>query len=155
MVGSGMFNFLNLRLRQIMGTRELFGGISIICVGDLFQLKPVFDKWIFQNSQMAYSALASNIWTDNFTMFELTEIMRQKDDKKFAELLNRMREGKHTKHDIANLNRRVLKVKQKEKNYRTNISYLCPTNASVDDHNNAIYNIFLKVIKLRLKLLTL
>ena len=64
---------------------------------------------------MAYSALASNIWTDNFTMFELTEIMGQKDDKKFAELLNRMREGKHTKHDIANLNRRVLKVKQKEK----------------------------------------
>ena len=51
MVGSGMFNFLNLRLQQIRGTKEPFGRISLITVGDLFQLKPVFDKWIFENSQ--------------------------------------------------------------------------------------------------------
>ena len=38
MVGSGMFNFLNLRLHQIMGTNEPFGGINLITVGDLFQL---------------------------------------------------------------------------------------------------------------------
>ena len=49
-VGSGMFNFLNLRLQQIMGTNKPFDGVSIISVGDLFQLKPVFDKWIFENS---------------------------------------------------------------------------------------------------------
>lgn len=36
--------------------------------------------------------LATNLWTDLFKMFELTEIMRQKDDKDFAELLNRLRE---------------------------------------------------------------
>ena len=49
MVGSSMFNFLDLRLQQIMETNEPFGhgGISLITVGDLFQLKPVFDKWIF------------------------------------------------------------------------------------------------------------
>ena len=35
MVGSGMFNFLNLRLQQIMGTNEPFGGISLVTVGDL------------------------------------------------------------------------------------------------------------------------
>jgi hypothetical protein len=50
MVGSAMFNFLDLRLQQIMGTK-LFGGCSIITVGDLFQLKPVFYNWIFENSQ--------------------------------------------------------------------------------------------------------
>ena len=38
MVGSAMFNFLDLRLQQIMGTKEPFGGLSIITVGDLFQL---------------------------------------------------------------------------------------------------------------------
>ena len=64
MVGSGMFNFLNLRLQQIMGNKEPFGGISLITVGDLFQLKPVFDKWIFENSQIGYDALASNIWAE-------------------------------------------------------------------------------------------
>jgi len=95
MVGNGMFNFLNLRLQQIMGTKEPFGGVSLITVGDLFQLKPVFDKWIFENSQNDYGDLASNIWTEYFNLFELTEIMRQKDDKEFAELLNRLREGRH------------------------------------------------------------
>ena len=81
MVGSGMFNFLNLRLQQIMGTNEPFGEISLVTVGDLFQLKPVFDKWIFENSQSGYNEFAANIWTEYFTLFELTEIMRQKDDK--------------------------------------------------------------------------
>ena len=48
MVGSGMFNFLDLRLQQIMGTKEPFGGLSIITIGDLFQLKPAFDHCIFE-----------------------------------------------------------------------------------------------------------
>ena len=64
MVGSGMFNFLNLRLKQIMGTDKPFGRISLVTVGDLFQLKPVFDKWIFENSQSAYNEFATNIWTE-------------------------------------------------------------------------------------------
>ena len=34
-----------------MGTKEPFGGLSIIIVGDLLQLKPVFDHWIFENSK--------------------------------------------------------------------------------------------------------
>ena len=54
MVGSGMFNFINLRLLQIMGSKLPFGGVSIIAVGDLFQLQPVFDKWIFENSNKYY-----------------------------------------------------------------------------------------------------
>ena len=32
MVGGGMFNFLNLRLQQIMGNKEPFGGITVITV---------------------------------------------------------------------------------------------------------------------------
>jgi hypothetical protein len=33
-------------------------------------------------------------------MFGLSEVMRQRDDKNFAEILNRIREGKHTEADI-------------------------------------------------------
>ena len=110
MAGGGMFNFLNLRLQQIMGNKEPFGGISLITVGDLFQLKQVFDKWILENSQIGYDALASNIWAEYFTLFELTEIMSQKDDKEFTELLNRLGEGKHSKDDIALLKQRFLKT---------------------------------------------
>ena len=122
MVGSGMFNFLNLRLQQIMGNKEPFGGVSLITVGDLFQLKPVFDKWIFENSQIGYDALASNIWAEYFNI-ESTEIMRQKDDKEFAELLNRLREGKHSKGDIALLKQRFLNVRPEEDNYPFNITH--------------------------------
>ena len=33
-------------------------------------------------------------------MHDLTEIMRQKEDKRFAELLNRLREGCQTTEDL-------------------------------------------------------
>lgn len=73
-----------------------FGGVSLITVGDLFQLQPVFDRWIFENSDTNYTPLATNLWQTYFEMYELTQIMRQKEDKLFAELLNRLREGKHS-----------------------------------------------------------
>ena len=41
-------------------------------------------------------------------MFELNEIMRQKDSKVFAELLNRLPQGKHTESDILKLKGRVI-----------------------------------------------
>ena len=93
MVGNGMFNFLNLQLQQIMGNKPPFGNLSLMTVGYLLQLKPVFDKLIFENTSDSYSALATNIWKEYFTLFELTEITRQKDDKEFAELLNRLSEN--------------------------------------------------------------
>lgn len=141
MVGSGMFNFLNLRLQQIMGTKEPFGGISVITVGDLFQLKPVFDRWIFENPNTCYSKLATNLWKDFFTLFELTEIMRQKDDRHFAQLLNRLREGKHSEGDIESLKLRLLHIKPEEEDYPMNTTHLFTTNASVDRHNNDLYNL--------------
>ena len=79
-----------------MGSKEPFGGVSVIAVGDLFQLRPVLDAWIFENSKKGYSPLAANIWQQHFQMFELLEVMRQKEDKYFAETLNRIREGEHT-----------------------------------------------------------
>lgn len=108
MVGSKMFNFINCRLQAIMGNQKLFGGVSIIAVGDLYQLKPVMDSWIFSYSSNEYGAIASNLWQDNFRLFELHEIMRQKDDHEFAKLLNRLREGLHTPDDITTLKSRIV-----------------------------------------------
>ena len=61
-----------------MGTNEPFGGLSLVTVRDFFQLKPVFDKWIFENFQSGYNKFATNIWTEYFTHFELTEINETK-----------------------------------------------------------------------------
>ena len=40
---------LNNRLKDIKGCREDFGGVSIIAIGDLFQLESVMDAYIFKD----------------------------------------------------------------------------------------------------------
>ena len=104
-VGSTMFNVqINNRLKDIKGSTADFGGVSIIAIGDLFQLEPVMDRYIFKNlDNSEYAIFAPNKWQEHFNIFELEEIMRQRDSKVFAEILNRLREGKHTKEDILKL----------------------------------------------------
>ena len=126
MVGNGMFNFLNVRLQQVLGTKMPFGGVSLITVGDLFQLQPVFDRWIFENNHTNYTLLAINLWQTYFEMYELHQ-MRQKEDKLFAELLNRLREGNHSQADINMLNQRC--VTNISKNQYTYLTHLFVTNA--------------------------
>lgn len=46
-VGRGMLNFINLRLQEIKGCPRPFGDVSVLAVGDLYQLKPVLDSWVF------------------------------------------------------------------------------------------------------------
>jgi len=99
MVSNNKLSFIDQRLQQLTGRRIPFGGISIIAVGDLFQLKPVADTWIFQDLSRDASALSPNLWKEHFKMFELTEIMRQKDDFEFAQMLNRLRIHKLTEQD--------------------------------------------------------
>ena len=110
MVGSTMFNVqLNNRLKDIKGSKEDFGGINVIAIGDLFQLEPVMDRYIFKNLDNSdYAILAPNKWQEHFKMFELDQTMRQKDSKVFAEILNRLREGKHTQDDILKMKQRII-----------------------------------------------
>ena len=50
MVGSTMFNVqINNRLKDIKGSKEDFGDVGIIAIGDLFQLEPVMDRYIFKD----------------------------------------------------------------------------------------------------------
>lgn len=138
MVGRNMFNFINLRLQEIAGTNTLFGGVSIIAFGDLFQLKPVMDSWIFCQSTAGCSLhnIASNIWADNFCLFELDEIMRQKDDLAFAQLLNRLREGNHVIDDIENLETRcICQDKCQRSETVSKMPHLYTTRAEVGSHN--------------------
>ena len=139
MVGNTMFNIqINNRLKDIKGSREFFGGVSIIALGDLFQLEPVMDSYVFKNMKNAeYAALAPNIWQELFTMFELDEIMRQRDSKAFAEILNRLREGNHTPEDIAKLKQRC--ISENCPNYPLDIPHLFIQNSKVDEFNNKVH----------------
>ena len=71
MVGRGMLNFINLRLQEIKGCTRSFGGISILAVGDLFQLKPVCDAWVFSQEykKTELESIGTNVWIDLFEIF--------------------------------------------------------------------------------------
>lgn len=104
MVGSSMFNIqINKRLQDIMGNKSDFGGVSITAIRDLFQLQPVFDRYLFDSLETPYGPLACNLWNKHFTMFELHKIMRQKESKTFTQILNHLREGLYTHEDIDKL----------------------------------------------------
>ena len=84
-----MFAQMDGRLREIMNSVQPFGGVHVLLVGDLFQLQPVAGSWIFN----VKNPLELQLWKNYVKCYELTEIMRQKDDREFAELLNRLRTG--------------------------------------------------------------
>ena len=140
MVGNAMLSFLYLRLQEIKGNREPFGGVHMILVGDLFQLRPVGDGWIFVNHSGDYASLAPNLWQTYFTMFELTEIMRQKNDTPFAEMLNRIREGRQTEEDSRVLSSRSITSDIAKYQELRHVLHLFPCNFSVDAHNMDVYD---------------
>ena len=77
MVGNTTLLHIHQRLKEIFGTSsKLFAGISIIAVGDLYQLPPIKKKAVFDSYKIESHNLC-HPWSV-FKMIELTEIMRQK-----------------------------------------------------------------------------
>lgn len=104
MAGTKMFHWVDQRMRQIKGVNKPFGGVSVLVVGDLNQLAPVGDKKVFVpydpgNSGIGNLFEISELWKE-FSYYELTEIMRQKDEVKFIEALNHLASGDMTEEDI-------------------------------------------------------
>ena len=140
MVGNTMFNIqIDNRLKDIKGSSLPFGGVSIIAIGDLFQLQPVMDNYIFKDmDNLGYGILAPNIWQELFKMYELHEIMRQRESKQFAEMLNRLREGKQTEDDIIAFKERILK--SHSEHYPMDAPHLFIQNAKANDFNERAHN---------------
>ena len=138
--GSAMFNVqINDRLKDIKGSKQDFGGVSIVAIGDLLQLESVMDKYIFKNPENSeYAVLAPNKWQENFKMFESQEIMRQKDSKIFAEILNRLREGKHTNKDIMKLKERL--IVENSIDNPIDVPHLFIQNKKVNEFNKRVHN---------------
>ena len=96
------------------------------------------DRYVFKDMKDSeYGALSPNLWKELFTMFELQEIMRQRESKQFAEILNRLREGNHTTDDIAKLKERC--ISENCRDYPTDIPHLFIQNSKVDEWNNRVH----------------
>ncbi|CAF4902863.1 unnamed protein product, partial [Rotaria magnacalcarata] len=135
MVGFTMFQHVDARLQQIMRTKKPFGGISVIVLGDFNQLRPVGDKYIFQFNN-SYNALVDNPLRSMFELFELTEIMRQKDDKSFAIALSNIAKGTMTLEDINLLKSRIVSTENLE--MIEDAIMIFRSNAEVDAYNTKV-----------------
>ena len=81
-----------------MASNEPFGGISLVCFGDLLQLPPVKGNHPFMSvsfweaKQRLVSVASMDLW-QTFTYDELTINMRQSRDVRYGDLLSRARVG--------------------------------------------------------------
>ncbi|KAL6455400.1 hypothetical protein MHYP_G00361440 [Metynnis hypsauchen] len=129
MVDHKLLAYVHGRLRQIKqaGDYSPFGKVSIIAVGDFYQLGPVKGKLLYTEHA------GVNLWQDHFSLAELTDIMRQKDTE-FAELLNRLRKRKRgevlPEQDI-----NMLKQCETGEGQDSTDLHIYATNEEVDDHN--------------------
>lgn len=95
------------------------------------------DGYVFKNiDNTEYGVLAPNLWNLYFKMFELQEIMRQRESKVFAEILNRLREGKQTPQDILIFKERVIE----ENSVYLDVPHLFIENCQVNAFNDRVHN---------------
>ncbi|XP_062576240.1 uncharacterized protein LOC134238134 [Saccostrea cucullata] len=90
MVYKKLLFYIHERLVQIKKCKEPFGGVSVIAVGDFYQLPPVKQR----KDERLYAKNTSypvDYWRDFFKIIELNEVMRQRQDVPFATALNCLR----------------------------------------------------------------
>ena len=136
MVGNTMLKLIHLHLQEAKGNKLPFGGVNIICVGDLYQLQPVMQSYIFMDISTEYGPLATNLWKEYFTIFELTEVMRQKDDDKWKQVLSKIRVCDHTLADIQLIVTREISEEESLKMIDT--PHLFPTQDGVLEFNQVV-----------------
>ena len=142
MVGANMLLEIHKRLQQVKAVLPdvTFGGVSILAVGDLYQLPPVCQSPVFSTVNDSYAKLyrSGSLWVDEFQMVELDEIMRQRGDSQFCELLCRVRTAECTDDDIAILKSREITPDMSE--YPFHALHVYRLNIDVDEHNILMLN---------------
>ena len=87
---------MNHRLKDIFNLPNLpFAGRSILAVGDFHQLHPIRAMLVYASSldgDYPGSYIANDLWR-LFNFAELTEIIQQRGDKHFIDILNKLRVG--------------------------------------------------------------
>ena len=113
MCRADLIDGIDYALRVNRETDEPFGGVQMAFFGDLCQLPPVVEKEAMKVLRKKYRTpyfFSAKVF-DDFDMkyIELLKIYRQIDPP-FIELLNRIRDKRHTEEDLKLLNTRVRKI---------------------------------------------
>ena len=136
MVRADLFDSIDLSLKKNRKNEKPFGGVQIVLFGDVMQLDPVVnsdDKEVMEKFYPSgpFFFNSKSYSKKDFKQIELTKIFRQS-DKKFVNLLNKIRMNKLQNDDLSILNKQLIKSDQVSKN----TIILAPTNRKVDDINN-------------------
>ena len=138
MVSAKQLSYIHGRLQQIKGASNMsyFGNVSILAVGDFCQLPPVR-----AGLPICYphKEILKDLWNPHFRKWELTQIMRQRDDKLLAEFLNRLRTREKdqplTANDESVLKSRVVR-KDNKLSAPSDASHIYARNTDVTRHND-------------------
>ena len=91
---------------------------------------------IFLDLDKGASSLPQTLWKEHFIMYELVDIMRQRDDLEFARLLNRLRLNDMTDDDKTMLQTRY--VDHDTGDYPKDALFV--ENVFVNEHNDHVLN---------------
>ena len=69
MVSKELFAYVHWRFQQIKGNKKPFGGMSVLAVGDFYQLPPLGKA----KPLCVYEEGGLDVWKDNFQMVNLTD----------------------------------------------------------------------------------
>jgi hypothetical protein len=106
-------------------------------ISDLRQLRPVAANYVFGNLKGELGHLIGNPLWESFSCYELTEIMRQRDDAAFAEALNRLAKCDLTLSDIEMFKGRQTNVTEAPPSAAIRLFY---SNKDVDEYNEKCLN---------------
>ncbi|KAL5259662.1 hypothetical protein ACHWQZ_G009943 [Mnemiopsis leidyi] len=164
MVSNIMLMYINLRLQEVFGESEFFGGKCVIVFGDLLQLPPVKGQPVFEelNSKDIQKltgglSISLNLW--RFFQFDELRINQRQagaQNSSWSTILSRIRIGTQSPADIELIKSRLIQfplleppspkaylaslIKEYEKIEKNDASVVCllPTVAMVNTFNDAI-----------------
>ena len=132
LIKADMLYQIHFRLLEIFQNRLDFGNVAVLALGDILQIKPplgtmIYDSPLNEKSASLWRIPGGNLW-EKFEVITLKTNHRQGENLIYANILNRIRIGKHSDEDIDLLRTRVFPRNSKE----------LPTNALLITGENKI-----------------
>ena len=142
MVGRDNFESVARKIAQIKQSNTDWADVSILAVGDFYQLPPVCQCPVYARKRTIRKPgdMAPSLW-DDFMLHELTEVMRTKDIN-FAQILNSIREVQPAKGSYADyvLLSRELKITPNHPDYPIDLMHVYAQNDACAEWNNLRIN---------------
>lgn len=135
MVSTRLLNIIHCRLQQIKkpsNAQSYFGNVSVLAVGDFHQIPPISGKSLISTNNSL-----TDLWS-LFSIWTLTDVVRQKGDVELIGMLNRIRIKQKNQpllqEDSDYLQSKI--VKHSDSNYPDNALHIASLHTQLDRYND-------------------